>query len=160
MEFRHEWKHELSPGDLPALRSRLRAVAAPDSHGRSGVYQIRSLYFDTPTDRALREKIDGVARREKFRLRRYGGGSLIRLEKKSKLNGLCAKEQTPVTEEEVRALLSGDTDWMRSSLSPKKTRIQAELTPEAQKVRRAKARSAYTQNMCVSDGGVTIDLKQ
>ena len=115
MEFRHEWKHELSPGDLPALRSRLRAVAAPDSHGRSGVYQIRSLYFDTPTDRALREKIDGVARREKFRLRRYGGGSLIRLEKKSKLNGLCAKEQTPVTEEEVRALLSGDTDWMRSS---------------------------------------------
>ena len=43
MEFRHEWKHELSPGDLPALRSRLRAVAAPDSHGRSGVYQIRSL---------------------------------------------------------------------------------------------------------------------
>ena len=33
MEFRHEWKHELSPGDLPALRSRLRAVAAPDSHG-------------------------------------------------------------------------------------------------------------------------------
>ena len=45
-------------------------------------------------------------------------------------------------------------------MSPKKTRIQAELTPEAQKVRRAKARSAYTQNMCVSDGGVTIDLKQ
>ena len=31
------------------------------------------------------------------------------------MNGLCAKEQTPVTEEEVRALLSGDTDWMRSS---------------------------------------------
>ena len=115
MEFRHEWKHELSPGDLPALRSRLRAVAAPDEHGENGAYRIRSLYFDTPTDRALREKIDGVARREKFRLRRYGGGSLIRLEKKSKLNGLCAKEQTPVTEEEVRALLSGDTDWMRSS---------------------------------------------
>ncbi len=115
MEFRHEWKHELSPGDLPALRSRLRAVARADEHGENGAYRIRSLYFDTPTDRALREKIDGVARREKFRLRRYGGGSLIRLEKKSKLGGLCAKEQTPVTEEEVRALLSGDMDWMRSS---------------------------------------------
>ena len=74
MEFRHEWKHELSPGDLPALRSRLRAVAAPDEHGENGAYRIRSLYFDTPTDRALREKIDGVTRREKFRLRRYGGG--------------------------------------------------------------------------------------
>ena len=70
MEFRHEWKHELSPGDLPALRSRLRAVAAPDSHGRSGVYQIRILYYDTPTDRALREKIDWEARREKFKISR------------------------------------------------------------------------------------------
>lgn len=114
MEFRHEWKHELSPGDLPALRSRLRTVARPDEHGENGVYHVCSLYFDSPEDRALREKIDGVNRREKFRLRRYGGG-LIRLEKKSKYGGLCAKEQVPVTEEEVRALLAGDTDWMRSS---------------------------------------------
>lgn len=115
MEFRHEWKHEISPGDLPALRSRLRAMARPDAHGENGVYNIRSLYFDTPEDRALREKIDGVNRREKFRLRRYGGGDLIRLEKKSKYGGLCAKEQAPVTAEEVRALLAGDTDWMRFS---------------------------------------------
>lgn len=114
MEYRHEWKHEISPGDVPALRSRLRAVASPDEHGAGGIYQVCSLYFDTPTDRALREKIDGVSRREKFRLRRYSGG-LIRLEKKSKNGSLCAKEQTPVTEEEVRALLAGDTDWMRSS---------------------------------------------
>lgn len=115
MEYRHEWKHEISHGDVPVLRSRLRAVASPDGHGENGTYHIRSLYFDTPTDRVLREKIDGVSRREKFRLRRYGGGGLIRLEKKSKLGGLCAKEQAPVTEEEVRALLAGDTDWMRSS---------------------------------------------
>lgn len=114
MEFRHEWKHELSPGDLPALRSRLRAVARPDEHGAEGIYRVRSLYFDTPTDRALREKTDGVNRREKFRLRCYGGFSLIRLEKKSKLGGLCAKEQTVVSEEEARALLAGDTGWMRS----------------------------------------------
>lgn len=114
MEYRHEWKHEISHGDVPVLRSRLRAVAIPDGHGENGTYHIRSLYFDTPTDRVLREKIDGVSRREKFRLRRYGGG-LIRLEKKSKLGGLCAKEQAPVTEEEVRALLAGDTDWMRSA---------------------------------------------
>lgn len=115
MEYRHEWKHEISHGDVPVLRSRLRAVASPDGHGENGTYHIRSLYFDTPTDRVLREKIDGVSRREKFRLRRYGGGGLIRLEKKSKLGGLCAKEQAPVTEEEVRALLAGDTDWMRSA---------------------------------------------
>lgn len=113
MEYRHEWKHEISPGDVPALRSRLRAVASLDEHGVGGIYRVCSLYFDTPTDRALREKIDGVSRREKFRLRRYGGG-FIRLEKKSKNGSLCAKEQAPVTEEEVRALLAGDSGWMRS----------------------------------------------
>lgn len=114
MEFRHEWKHEISPGDLPALRSRLRAVAAPDGHGKDGLYRIRSLYFDTPEDRALREKLDGVDRREKFRLRCYDGDySLIRLEKKSKIRGLCRKESAAVAKDEVRALLAGDTAWMK-----------------------------------------------
>lgn len=116
MDFRREWKHEISPGDLPALRARLRAAMTPDSHGKGGTYRIRSLYFDTPTDRALREKIDGVNRREKFRLRYYDDDlSLIHLEKKSKINGLCRKESAAVTEEEVRALLSGDRSWMAES---------------------------------------------
>ena len=60
MNLRHEWKHEISPADLTVLRQRLRAAARPDGHGRDGVYQIRSLYFDTPEDRVLREKLDGL----------------------------------------------------------------------------------------------------
>lgn len=114
MDFRQEWKHEISPGDLPALRGRLRAAMRPDPHGKGGTYRIRSLYFDTPTDRALREKNDGVNLREKFRLRYYDDGlSLIHLEKKSKINGLCRKESVAVTQEEVRALLAGDQSWMK-----------------------------------------------
>lgn len=116
MHLRHEWKHLLSPGDLPVLRSSLRSAARPDPHGQGGVYRIRSLYFDTPSDRALREKLDGVNRREKFRLRCYNGDtSLIRLEKKSKLDGLCAKQTAPLSPEEVRALLAGELDWMARS---------------------------------------------
>ena len=67
MAFRHEWKHEITASDLAALRARLRVLMLPDSHGVNGQYRIRSLYFDTPYDSALREKIDGVNRREKFR---------------------------------------------------------------------------------------------
>ena len=116
MEFRREWKHEISPGDLPGLRARLRAAARPDAHGENGIYRIRSLYFETPGDRALREKLDGVNRREKFRLRYYDSDlSLIHLEKKSKINGLCRKESAAVTEAEVRSLLGGDTGWMAES---------------------------------------------
>ena len=29
MEFRREWKHEISPGDLPGLRARLRPGRTP-----------------------------------------------------------------------------------------------------------------------------------
>ena len=88
-DYRHEWKIELSPLDLLILRQRLRRVLQPDAHAVDGRYLIRSLYFDTPEDRALREKLDGVSRREKFRIRYYNGDvSCIHLEKKSKIAGL------------------------------------------------------------------------
>ncbi len=116
--YRNEWKHEITPMDLRILRRRLSAVAAKDPHGPDGVYEIRSLYFDTPGDRALREKIDGVNRREKFRLRCYNKDfSLIRLEKKSKINGLCQKENAHLRWEETELLLAKDYGWMKESPS-------------------------------------------
>lgn len=115
-QYRHEWKHMIDLSDRIAIRQRLRAVARPDGHARDGRYLIRSLYFDSPGDTALREKLDGVNRREKFRLRCYNGApSLIHLEKKSKRNGLGSKELTEVSAAEVRALLEGDLDWMARS---------------------------------------------
>ena len=73
MKPRHEWKHEITAADRLVLSARLSAVARRDSHGQNGRYEIRSLYFDDPKDTALREKIDGVSRREKFRIRYYSG---------------------------------------------------------------------------------------
>ena len=106
MEFRHEWKHEIRYPDLLALRARLRAVMSVDMHTIDGKYEVRSLYFDSPEDKALREKINGVNCREKFRIRCYNGDmSLILLEKKSKRNGLCNKTQEPLTLEEVRTIV-------------------------------------------------------
>ena len=117
--YRNEWKHEITMADLPVLRRRLQAVAAADPHAPSGSYQIRSLYFDTPGDKALREKIDGVNQREKFRLRCYNFDfSLIKLEKKSKRNGLCQKEYAPISREQVQALLLGRYGWMKASDLP------------------------------------------
>ena len=118
-QFRHEWKHEIDPGDCAALRARLRAVCRPDPHAPEGRYFIRSLYFDTPSDRALREKIDGVDRREKFRLRCYDlDFSLIRLEKKSKWNGLGNKQQASLTAAQAQRIVDGELDWMAGSGDP------------------------------------------
>lgn len=114
MELRHEWKHEIDKMDILVLRSRLRAVMKPDPHGAGGKYAIRSLYFDNPADKALREKIDGVNFREKFRIRYYNRDtSLIHLEKKSKINGLGNKQIAELTRDEAEALTEGQTDWMK-----------------------------------------------
>ena len=69
MKFRHEVKHSISYSDYLILRSRLRAVMKPDENSSDGIYEIRSLYFDNIYDKALKEKIDGIGIREKFRIR-------------------------------------------------------------------------------------------
>lgn len=119
MDFRHEWKIEINTADLLALRSRLRVLMEPDEHTINGRYLIRSLYFDTLEDRALREKIDGVNRREKFRIRYYNGDTgFLRLEKKSKLNGLCNKQSVQLTAKQVQAILNGETLWTPQNAPP------------------------------------------
>ncbi len=119
MQYRHEWKHQLAYIDLLCIRERLRAVAEPDPHAENGRYLIRSLYFDNLKDKALREKLDGVNMREKFRIRYYNGDtSVIHLEKKSKLNGLGTKFSAELSREEAQSIVDGDIDWMISSGRP------------------------------------------
>lgn len=116
MKFRHEYKYFISYMDYLEIKNRLKAVASLDKNVSGGSYKIRSLYFDNVYDTALREKIDGVNNREKFRIRIYNGDSgFIRLEKKSKINGLCNKVSAPLTKEETKKIISGDIEWMKDS---------------------------------------------
>ena len=90
-----------------------------DPHAVDGKYLIRSLYFDNLDDKALREKIDGVNMREKFRIRMYNRDpSLIRLEKKSKRNGLGIKFSANLSVEETEKITKGSLDWMLTSDQP------------------------------------------
>ena len=119
MKYRHEYKHEISRCDLLVLRSRLSAVMKKDAHAIDGKYFIRSLYFDNAQDKALREKLNGVNIREKFRIRYYNNDtSVIHLEKKSKVNGLCLKESAFLTKEMAQAIVDGDYEWMMKSNEP------------------------------------------
>ena len=119
LRYRHEWKHEISYADLLAIRQRLRAVAESDPHAEGGRYLIRSLYFDNLDDKALREKIDGVNLREKFRIRYYNGDtSVIHLEKKSRRAGLGTKFSAALSREEAQRIVNGNPDWMMDSGRP------------------------------------------
>lgn len=119
MDMRHEWKHEINYSDMLVLRQRLRAVMKQDKNAIDGKYTIRSLYFDNLEDKALREKLDGVNKREKFRIRYYNGDlSMIRLEKKSKYGGLGNKQSASLTKEQAQSIVDGHYDWMPDDSQP------------------------------------------
>ena len=118
--FRHEMKYEISYADCVYLRQRLRSVLAMDSNvGGDGSYCVNSIYFDNFNDKALREKRNGLAKREKLRIRYYNeDDSYIRLEKKMKFGSLCKKVSAPLTQSECAKLLGGDVSWMLRHASP------------------------------------------
>lgn len=158
VNYRHEWKFEISYADMLAIRQRLSAVAKRDIHAADGKYHIRSLYFDNVSDQALWEKIDGVNVREKFRIRLYNGDAgLIHLEKKSKLNGLCRKEQARLTEAQAQAIVRGDWDWMIECTEPLVEELYSKMRSQGL---RPKTIVDYTREPFVYSPGnvrVTID---
>ena len=117
MRKRRELKYMINQGDYLILQQRLSKLFSHDLNAKNeGEYHIRSIYFDAPNDKVLREKIDGVNRREKFRLRMYNlNTSYIRLEKKTKESVVSHKQSARLTKSQVKQLLQGNLEWMRSS---------------------------------------------
>ena len=115
-QYRNERKHQISQADALVLRARLSHVMTRDSHAQQdGCYHIRSLYFDNSENKVLREKLDGVDERSKYRLRLYNHDpSRIVLERKHKLHGGCHKDQYDLSRAQAEALLQRDVAWMRT----------------------------------------------
>lgn len=157
MKYRHEWKHEVTYGDMLILRKRLSSVMKKDEHAIDGKYLVRSLYFDNASDKALREKINGVNFREKFRIRYYNNDtSLIHLEKKTKTNNLCLKSSAPITIDQTESLINGDSSWMIQTNSPLLLEFHRKI--ESQGLR-PKVVVAYTRNPFVfAPGNVRVTL--
>lgn len=120
MQYRHEWKTQISYPDRLLLHARLDAVCQRDPHaGSDGCYHIRSLYFDNPEDHALRDNIAGAPHRQKFRLRYYNGDlSYIQLEKKCKDFSLGYKLSELITPEECEKIIEGDVSFLLSDPRP------------------------------------------
>ena len=79
---RYELKYAIPFSEYTAMRRRLRKIMKSDPHASAeGFYRIRSIYFDNSDDKVLKEKIAGIEKREKFRIRYYNNDfSYIMLE--------------------------------------------------------------------------------
>ncbi len=108
-QYRHEFKYVISEAQIPLLRLRISQLMKPDIHtGISGMYNIRSLYFDDYRNSSYYENENGTDPREKFRIRIYNYSTeRIALECKRKEKGKTLKISSLLNEEQTYMLMQG-----------------------------------------------------
>jgi len=114
-EFAAEIKFQVpefaGDGILDWARDRLAPDPNANGDGQSDAYQITSLYFDTTDFDVYHRR--GSFGRSKYRIRRYGQGNTVFLERKLKTRGLVSKRRALVPNEDLLRLNGGppDSSW-------------------------------------------------
>ena len=117
--LRQEKKYAINLVDALTLRRRLTPVMHGDVHNGAQGYSIRSLYFDTPSDRDFHDKVDGLELRRKIRLRIYSPQSdFAMLEMKQKQGPYQRKRSLRLTREDAQRLCLGDYRPLQAYADP------------------------------------------
>jgi CRISPR/Cas system-associated exonuclease Cas4 (RecB family) len=107
--LRNELKYYISVPQYQLLATALRSSLKPDAYSQEGGYFIRSLYFDTLEDEAYYDKVYGVAKRRKFRLRIYNiKDKLVKFEIKNKVKDKIFKETAIIGRDDAKQILKGN----------------------------------------------------
>jgi hypothetical protein len=119
LNIRHEQKYYISRTQYQVLSRMLKSVLHPDPNAdENNEYHIRSLYFDTVFDSALRDKISGVSDRDKYRIRIYNHSDrMIRMECKSKFNVYISKRSVQISRDLSEQLIAGDPTGLENTSS-------------------------------------------
>jgi len=109
--LRHEIKYYISKMQAMELTQLFRSMMEIDPNGDdTGAYSIRSLYFDTLSNKDYYEKVIGCNVRKKIRLRIYNfSEEIVKLEIKNKYNNYIYKETTNITRKDADRLIKGDS---------------------------------------------------
>lgn len=107
--YRHELKYYMNNLQFEEIKKRLSFLLPTDKNTtEDGSYFIRSLYFDDYKDTSYYQVLNGISKREKYRIRYYNYDlNYICLEKKDKINNMTNKTSCRVTKEQVEDLLQG-----------------------------------------------------
>ena len=117
--FRTERKYPLSNLQGSGLYSKLSAVMSGDSFNGTNAYMVRSLYFDTIYHDDYFEKMAGVERRRKIRLRIYDvNAPTAKLEIKEKQGANQLKRSLTVTRQEAEMIQQGDYTCLLAKEEP------------------------------------------
>ena len=129
--YRYEKKFLINNIQREILRNTLSAVLYLDSNIKNpdGSYFIRSLYFDDYKDTSYNQVLDGISKREKYRIRYYDlDPSYITLEKKSKENNLGKKDKDKLSPEMVVKLITNEEiETKKPVVSELQAKMKADL---------------------------------
>jgi len=142
------------------LRVKLSSLLQADRNaGPDGVYKIRSLYFDDYWNSAYNDKVDGVNRRCKYRIRCYNDkDDYICLERKLKDGQYIAKQSARLTRAHTEALIGGQYDFLLEDPQPLSREFYYECVS---RVMRPRVIVDYEREPYVFEGGdvrVTFDM--
>jgi len=100
-KFRNELKYIVTDMELKIIEERIKYICSLDKNaGDSGIYSLRSVYFDDMFDTCLKENENGTDPREKFRIRVYNGSDArISLECKRKDRLMTNKKSVLISRE-------------------------------------------------------------
>lgn len=109
VKYRHELKFVLNKVDAELIRSVIASTCFLDKHvNNDGSYDVKSIYFDTISDKCLFETLDGYNKRHKFRIRKYGNSDeIFKFEKKMSENGLKCKSVDFISQKTLLEILKG-----------------------------------------------------
>lgn len=105
--FRYEKKYIINNLQVELLKQRLIPIMKLDSNLQGNeFYSIRSIYFDDYNDTCLKQVINGISERYKYRIRFYNySDKYIVLEKKYKINNMTKKDSCVITKKQVYNIL-------------------------------------------------------
>ena len=117
--LRHELKFYINWQEYRLIRAKLAPVLRLDPHTKDPEgYLIRSLYFDDMYDTGMFEKLIGIQRRDKYRIRIYDClDDVIKFECKSKYDSYISKRSASLTRTQTDAILKGDYSCLLHSAS-------------------------------------------
>lgn len=156
--FRKEIKYLLPVENFYRLESRLDGLMHRDSHGDRGTYSIRSLYFDSLTDRDLWDNLDGVMEKRKIRIRVYSPEDLrAKLEYKCKSGSDGVKYSLDISRQEALGMERGEYAFLLDRPEPLAARLYVKMTQGAYLPKTVVAYDRTAFLYPVSDVRVTFD---
>lgn len=162
MEFRHEYKFILSLSQSLLLRERMAGIMRRDAYaGKTGAYEIRSVYFDDYDDTCYRQNEAGTDPRAKYRIRCYNASDeRIVLEKKIKKNGMTKKLAQELTKEQYGLLMSAERAGIGSGFDEQPSLVRELLLLKQTRLMQPKVIVAYQRTPFTEASGnvrVTFD---